>query len=74
MELKKRQEWRENQSIVDARSEAERGQIIWKGTNGKGKNVFLVRIGKDASRQVTGSVEKAERALVTMETELRLGA
>ena len=71
VKLKKRKEWRVGRSIVDGRSRD--GQIVWKGlVKGKG-HTFLVRIGKDAARQVVGTSAEAVRELEKLRLELEGG-
>ena len=73
MKFKRRQRWNEGRSITKGRSRG--GQIILKKLGGSpGSDTFLVRIGKDASRQVTGRPADARTALRALRGELEDGS
>lgn len=73
MKFKRRKHWKQGRSILEARSKG--GQIIWKGEAPAGEgDVFLVRLGKDAARQVVGTKHDAEAELRRLELEVETEA
>ena len=70
MEFKARLDWVEGRSIVRGRSSG--GQItLKKFGDAPGQDTFLVRIGKDGARQVTGHPKNAKEALRELRVELK---
>lgn len=77
MEFKKRKAWRQNRSVLK-KGTTPGGQIIYKGEtdvyeedeNGNRVNTktdrFLIRVGKAASRQVTGTTADAKAELIKL--------